>query len=426
MRRAVPQTAPEVLPLRARRLHPAVWVAGLVSLLTDVASEMIYPVLPLFLTARLGAPAAALGLIEGVAETVASTLKAPAGWWSDRLGRRKPLMVLGYGLSNLTRPLFALASGWPHVLLLRAADRFGKGVRGTPRDALIADLTPPEARGRAFGLHRTLDTVGAVLGPLCAYALLARAPQDYARVFVWSALPAGLAVLALVALLREPARAGERAGTAAAPAARGPGSASGPAGWVPALRRAWVDADPRLRRFLAATGLFALGNSSDAFLVLRARDLGLADAHVPLAYLAFTASYALLAYPAGALSDRLGRRPVLVGGYLVFAAVYAGFALARTPAAVWPLFLAYGAYYAAVEGVQKAYAADLSPPDRRGAVIGAVNAATGLGALPASLVAGALWDAFGPAVPFALGAATALGSAVLLARRAGGPEAARG
>ncbi|HEY3363500.1 MAG TPA: MFS transporter [Symbiobacteriaceae bacterium] len=378
------------------KLRSNVWIAGFVSLFTDISSEMLVPVLPLFLVNVLGAPIRAIGLIEGLAETTASLMKALSGWLSDRMGRRKPLMVLGYSLSNVLKPLLGFTAGWGQVLTIRVADRFGKGVRGAPRDALIADSTEPAERGRAFGLHRAMDTIGAAIGPLMAFAILQKWPEQYRHVFWWAIVPGLLAVVAVL-FVRE--------------------SGSGVAKTGPVLRNWSLSLgalSPRLRRFILVGVLFAVGNSSDAFLILRAQNLGLATALVPLAYFAFNASYAVLSYPLGALSDKVGRKPVMVGGFAAFAVIYFGFGWAMKAWMAWPLFLFYGLYYAGTEGIQKAYITDHADPERRGTAIGVYNALTGLMALPASFAAGLLWDSVGPWAPFYLGSVTAAVSALLL------------
>lgn len=394
----------------ARRFSRNVWIVGLVSLFTDISSEMLVPVLPIFLSAVLGTPAAAIGLIEGTAEAMASVMKAVSGYMSDRTGRRKPFMLLGYGLSNVVKPLMGFAGSWGQVLALRVSDRFGKGLRGAPRDALIAESSAPEVRGKAFGIHRGLDTLGAAIGPLTAWLILWAWPEQYRRVFWWAVLPGAISVVLLVFMLRD---------------TRPERPASGP------VLRNWSVSigalPPRLRRFILIGTLFALGNSSDAFLILKAQKMGLATALVPVAYFTFNASYTLLSYPLGALSDRLGRKPLLIGGFLVFAVIYAGFALANVAWMAWPLFIGYGLYYAATEGIQKAYITDHALAASRGTAIGVFNALTGLAALPASLLAGFLWDQLSPAAPFWVGAATAALSAVLLlAWEQGGAAAVEG
>ena len=373
-----------------------VLVSGLVSFFTDVSSEMIVPVLPLFVTTVLGATMTAVGLIEGVAESTASVMRSFAGLLSDRLGRRKPLIVFGYGLSNITKPLLALTGSWAQVLGIRFADRLGKGIRGAPRDALIADSVAADRRGLAFGFHRSLDTAGAALGPLVAFATLAIVPDNYRAVFWIATIPGAIAILIAAFFIRDLPRP---------PAVR----------VLPGMKMAGLG-----RRFVVFTAiitLFALGNSSDAFLILRAKNLGMPVATIPLAYFAFNVVYAGLSTPAGVLSDRLGRRGVLIAGYVVFALVYLGFAVASGPAGRWmvpALFLTYGAYYALTEGIQRAFVVDLVPADLRATALGTFASATGLALLPASLVAGFLWDRVGPAAPFFYGAAMSAAAAILL------------
>jgi MFS family permease len=390
------------------RLGRTVIALGIVSLLTDMSSEMAYTQVPIFLTRVLGAPAYVVGLIEGVAESTASLLKIVAGYISDRLGRRKPLIVLGYGCGAASKPLMALTGSWPFVLLLRFLDRFGKGLRTAPRDALIAETTPQAIRGRAFGLHRTMDTMGAVLGPLLGLWFLSRYTGSLGHqlrgLFVFAGLPGLLAVLTILFAVRE--RSG--GATSAQPrAALELQRAARP----PRLR--WRDLTPSYRRFLIITLLFNLGNSSDAFLVLRAQKLGFAPQEILWLYAAFNVVEALLGYGAGILSDRVGRKPLIICGYFIFAGVYFGMALATTKAAIWALFLCYGLYYTFTQGVQRAFAADFADPAQRATQIGAYHTVVGCALLPASILAGCLFDR-DPALPFFLGASTALTAAVLL------------
>lgn len=389
---------PALAPV-APKVGRNVWIIGLVSLFTDISSEMLVPVLPLFLTTVLGSPVAAVGLIEGSAEAMASVMKAVSGYLSDKVGRRKPLMAVGYGLSNVLEPLMGFATGWGQVLAVRLSDKFGKGLRGAPRDALIAESAPAEVRGRAFGIHRMMDTLGGALGPLTAWLILRAWPGEYRRVFWWALLPGLLSLALLLLFLRD---------TKPEPADGG-----GPVmrNWSLSLRALPAS----LLRFVLVGTLFALGNSSDAFLILKAQHMGLADALVPLAYFAFNASYTVLSYPLGALSDRVGRKPVMIGGFVVFAIIYAGFAMADASWMAWPLFIIYGLYYAGTEGIQKAYIADQAPAEVRATAIGVYNALTGLAALPASLLAGQLWEQLGAGAPFWLGSVTGLLSALLLA-----------
>ncbi|MFQ5344103.1 MAG: MFS transporter [Anaerolineae bacterium] len=359
---------------------------GLVSLFQDVSSEMIYPLLPLFLANVLGADKAIIGLIEGIAESTASLLKVFSGWLSDRSGRRKAWAVGGYSLSALVKPAVALAQAWPFVLAVRFLDRVGKGVRTAPRDALLAASSPAESRGRSFGLHRAMDTTGAIIGPLLAFVLLPVFSGNYRPVFAVTIIPGLISVALLVFLVRErhvKAPAGERQG----------------------LRISLAPFDRQFRLFLLAVVVFTLGNSSDAFLLLRADATGVPGVQIPLLWLVFNVVYALASTPAGALSDRIGRRGVIVGGYAVFALVYLGFARASTVWHIWLLFAAYGLYYGLTEGVQRAYAADLVPDHLRGTAFGVYHTLTGLALFPASLVAGWLWQTIGVPAPFFYGAA---------------------
>lgn len=367
---------------------------GLVSLLTDASSEMVYPVLPLFLTGVLGAPVAAVGLIESLAEAAASFMKIGSGWLSDRVGKRKPLIALGYSLSNLAKPVLALSASWPAVLLLRLTDRLGKGIRTAPRDALIADSADEAQRGRSFGVHRALDTFGAAIGPLIAWAVLTLSPGAFRTVFLISAIPGTLAIVIAIAAVRDiPSRAKA----------------------TPRVRVSLKDLSRPLAVFTVISGVFALGNSSDAMLILRARDLGAAPALVPLMYVLFNVVGALLAGPIGARSDRVGRRRVLVFGFGGYALVYLGFALAGSQLAPWLLFALYGVPYAATEGITRAYVCDLAGPGARGTALGAYTFVLGIAALPSSAGAGLLWDAVSHRAPFAVSAALMGAAAIALA-----------
>lgn len=384
------------------RLAGNIVLLGFVSFFADISSEMVYPIVPLFLSGTLGAPMIAVGVIEGIAESTASVLKLYSGWWSDRVRRRVPLIFAGYALAAVAKPAIAAAVAWPMVLGARFIDRAGKGIRTAPRDALIAASAEPSAHGRAFGLHRAMDSAGAVIGPLLAIGLLAVfGDGNYRPIFLLAFVP-GVAGAALVLLARE--------ATTPAPEQRGE------------LLLSLAGYDRRFLVFLGITMLFALGNSSDAFLILRARDLGLGALAAVLAYVVYNVVYAALSLPAGIRSDRIGRRRVLVGGFAVFAAVYAGFALARDAWMIWPLFAVYGAYIAMTDGVARAYIADLVEPGRRGAALGLYNALLGVMVLLASVLGGALWDLVGPGATFALGASTAAAAALALALSGGAPE----
>jgi MFS family permease len=370
-----------------------VWAMGVVSFLTDFSTEMIYPLLPLFLTRTLGASVGFVGVLEGLAESTASVLKLFSGWWTDRLGVRKPIVAAGYTLSSVSKPLVALAGAPWHVLLIRFVDRVGKGIRTSPRDALIADSVSPTQRGQAFGLQRTMDHAGAIAGPLVGAALLAALPDRYRLVFALAAVPALLSVLVIFLFVREiPPPVGAR---------KAPPQLT--------LR----PFDRRFRRYLAILLLFTLGNSSDAFLLLRAQQVGMAAALIPLAWVALHVVKMITSLPAGLLSDRVGRRSLILGGWAIYAAVYLGFAAASHPFQIWALFLVYGVYFGLTEGIEKAFVADLVPEHLRGTAYGVFNFAIGVGAFPASAIMGLLWDWSGPTVAFSYGAALALLAAIL-------------
>lgn len=379
---------------RRLRISPTVIILGFVSLLTDMSSEGIYPLIPLFLVNVLHAQAVNVGLIEGIAESTASIVRIFSGWLSDVLGSRKWITTAGYSLSTVSKPLLSVATGWTQVFGIRFLDRLGKGIRSAPRDALIADVTPPETRGVSFGLHRAMDTIGAIGGPLIAFWLLRSFGLSYRQLFLLSAVPGVLAVLILIFCVRETRR--EKTGAAA-----------------PSLSLRGFD--PQFKKFLFVATLFSLGNSSDAFLILRAQDLGIAAAKILLVYVLFNTVEASLSTFAGAVSDKIGRKNVILAGYLVFAAVYAGFGYAKGPLAIWVLFGLYGVYQSLTQGVQKAFASDLVCAERRGTGLGAYHMLVGLALLPASVAAGFLWDAVGPYAPFYYGAVMALLAAVLLA-----------
>jgi MFS family permease len=375
-----------------RGLSRNVVLLGVVSFLADVSSEMVYPIIPLFLTGTLGAPVIVVGVIEGIAESTASLLKFVFGWLSDKFRRRVPFTFAGYALAAVSKPGLAAAFGWPVVLFMRFVDRTGKGIRTAPRDALIAASTDARTRGRAFGFHRALDTSGAVVGPLIALALLAWLGDSYRPIFLIAFVPGVLSVLAVL-LVRDVVNLHPRE-------------------QLPPLL-SLHGYDRRFLTFVGITLLFSIGNSSDAFLILRSRDLGLSATAVVLAYVLYNVAYAGLSLPAGIQSDRIGRRPLLIAGFVIFALVYLGFALATSSWMVWPLFAVYGGYIALTEGVGKAYVADLVPDERRGSAMGLYNASTGIMLLFSSIIGGVLWEVFGPGATFLVGACSA-GSAALL------------
>lgn len=378
-----------------------VWVLGLVSLLVDLSSELLYPVLPLYLASALGTPFVLIGLIEGMAEVTAGLSKGYFGALSDRVGRRKAFVVAGYTLSALTKPLPGLWAAWPAVLAARVLDRVGKGVRTAPRDALLAAYAPPGMRGRVFGLHRALDTLGAALGPAAALWWLHTRPGDYRPLFFVAFVPA-LAGAALTLVVRE------RRPDPAPDVREGPASER--------LGPFWRAAPAGYRGLVVTLVGFALFNSSDVFLLLRAREAGLGDTGALAGYILYNLVYAAAAYPAGRLSDRVGRRATLAGGLVLFAAAYGGFAVASSAAAFAALFALYGLFAALTEGVAKAWLADLLPDALRGRGMGLHAASVSLAALVASGATGWLWTATGPALPFALAATAALVAAAAVVR----------
>ena len=394
---------------------------GLVSLFTDISSEMLVYLIPLFLANVLLAPAAVIGLIEGVAESTASILKLISGALSDRMGRRRRLVGIGYGTSVVAKALYLVATVWPVVLIGRVGDRLGKGIRTSPRDALIADSTAPENRGVAYGFHRAMDTTGAFAGVLVAAAVIwamegdaTRLTADAFRVLVLLALVPGiLAIVTIVVGVRDVRRE-------PAPTGR-PAASADSAFTVSGIFHRTVGGVSEWRRFsapfwlfIAANALFTLGNSSDAFLALRSQNLGLTLLALLLTIVAFNATNAIVAWPAGALSDRTGRRGLIATAWIIYAACYAGFAAATSSVWVLPLWIAYGTYYALSEGVGKALVADLVPSDLRATGFGVFNAVQGAMILPASVIAGVLWSAIAPPAPFWFGAACSAAAVVLL------------
>ena len=374
---------------------------GVVSLLADVASEMIYPLLPIFLSATLGASATFIGAIEGIADSTSSLLKLGSGWWADRVRRKKPLVVVGYLLSAAARPLLAFAAVPWHALAVRMADRTGKGIRTSPRDALLADSSEPTQRGRAYGFHRAMDNFGAVLGPLVAWLLYEMAQVPMRSIFLWAAVPGVLSVVVLLVFVRERRSAPELSGAArGATPGRGPESPVISPGSGTALGGTFW-------RYLAVVFVFTLGASSDAFLLIRAQQLGVPVMLIPILYAMLNLVKAVSSTPGGALSDRYGRRPLIVAGWTLYAAVYLGFAFATAAWQAWALFAVYGLFFGLTEGTEKALVADLVPAARRGTAFGWFNFAVGIAALPASLMFGIIWDQAGPATAFSVGAALA-------------------
>jgi MFS family permease len=367
---------------------------GITSLLTDASTEMVYPLIPLYLSAKLGASPAIIGLIEGIAESLASLLKVFSGNLSDRLRKRKPLAIFGYTFSGLGKLILYVANAWGWVLTSRIVDRFGKGIRTAPRDALIADSTKSNQLGMAYGLHRAMDTIGAAIGVSLAIVLLSMNQGNFNQVFIWALIPALLGVfilfftkerLAPIKIVRKE------------------------------LSLKWKVLPRRLKLFLIIVFLFALGNSSNQFLILRAKNLGLSIITVLLVYLFYNLIFGVFAFPIGKISDRIGRKKVLVIGYLVYGLVYFGFALGNSPELVWILFGIYGLYSAFTEGIEKALVAEVAPETYRGTLIGLHATLVGIGLFPASLLAGLLWSIWGASAPFYFGGALGLISAIGLA-----------
>jgi MFS family permease len=389
-----------------RTLPRNIWAVSLTSFFMDISSEMVINLLPLFLSSVLGMSTAAIGVIEGIAQATASTLQVFSGWLSDRLRARKWLAVAGYGFSALAKPFFYFANVWT-VAGARWADRVGKGVRTAPRDALVADSIDERHRGLAFGFHRAADTGGAMLGLLVALAVVWLTQQGAASlgldtfrtIVLISLIPAALAVLSLMVGAQDVAVTRVRARP----------------------RITFRGLGRRFALFMLIVGIFDLGNSSDAFLVLRAQNLGVSVVGILMMLITFNLIYTLVSTPAGSLSDRLGRRKLIVGGWLVYAAIYLGFALARAGWHVWALYAAYGVYYGLAYGTAKALIADIVPEEARGTAYGTYNAVLGILDLPASIIAGVLWSGigawrgFGPSAPFFFGGALALVAAVLMA-----------
>lgn len=381
-------------PTYRELLRGNVLVLALVSLLNDTASEMIFPLLPLFLVGTLGAGPATLGLIEGIAESTSSLVKLAGGWISDRLGRRRPLVAAGYTVAALGRPLIGLATAPWQVLLVRFTDRVGKGVRTAPRDALLAESVPADRRGAAFGVHRSADHLGAILGPLIASGLLLVLPGRLRTIFLLAALPGAATALLAATAVRE-----------IAPSAR-----TAADGERPGLR----DLGPGFTRYLGVVILFTLGNASDAFLLLRASDLGVTTALLPILWVALHVSKSSSSILGGELADRKGPLQPILMGWFVYALVYAGFAAASAAWHVWALFLVYGVHYGLTEAPEKALVARLAPSELRGRAFGAYHFAVGVAALPASLLFGVVWQKVGAGVAFLMGAALALLAALLL------------
>jgi len=387
---------------RYRGLPRNVVAIGLVSLLNDASSEIIYPLLPVFLAATLGASAQAIGIIEGLAESVSSLLKLFVGYLSDRLAKRKSLVVAGYAVASLARPLLAFAQTWTQVLAIRLTDRIGKGIRTAPRDAMIADTVSTEQRGLAFGFHRAMDHGGAVIGPLVGYLLVllfvahrqSPTSAEFTKIFLVASVPALLAVLVAVFFMRESPVKAQRE--------------------TQSIKLSLRGFDSNFKRFLLVLALFTLSNSSDSFLILRATEAGVSIVIVPLLWAAHHGMKVLSSLFGGDLSDRLGRKRLIAAGWILYAVVYAGFAFATRQLSLWILFLIYGIYFGLAEGAEKALVADLVRPEQRGTAYGLYNLAFGITVFPASLMMGMIWDWKGPATAFLVSAVMGATAAILL------------
>jgi len=368
-----------------------IFFAGITSFLVDTTTKMIYAVMPLFLLS-IGASKTELSLIEGVAESTASVLKALSGWWSDKIGRNKPFMVVGYAITAVLSPLFALVTSPLQVLLIRFAERVGKGIRTAPRDSLIAGSSSDGEKGKSFGFHKAMDNSGAVVGPLLAFAILSVFPSDYRKIFLISAVPGMLGVLAIVFFIKEAKKSkAELIG-----------------------KVSLKDFQSRYYMFLVIAFIFTLGNSTDALLLVKASDIGIKALFIPLVYLIFNSVSVIFAVPAGMLSDKFGRERLIIFGYLLYSIIYFGFGWTNEKTVIILLFALYGLYSAATDGVQKALVSDLIDKNKRGTGLGIYNSIVGITLLPASIIAGLLYDKIDNRAPFYFGSAMALLAAILM------------
>jgi MFS family permease len=368
-----------------------IFYIGLVSFLTDTSTKMVYSIMPLFLIS-IGASKTTVSLIEGIAESTAALVKAASGFWSDKIGRNKPFMTIGYAVTAIVTPVYAAVTSPIQVLLLRFIERFGKGVRTAPRDSLVAASAVKDNMGRSFGLHKAMDNSGAILGPLLAFGLLKVFPEDYRKVFLLAAIPAVVGVLTIIVLIKEASKPKESL----------------------YHKFNFRDFPKRYYLLLGIVFLFTLGNSTDALLIIKANEVGVKVAYIPLVYLIFNVVSVLFSVPIGTRSDKVGREMVLVFGYLLYAAVYLGFGYTKDVRVIIGLFAIYGLYSASTDGIQKAFVSDLLDKNKQGTGLGIYNAMLGLTLLPASLIAGVLYDRVDSSVPFYFGAATATAAAILM------------
>ncbi len=369
-----------------------IFILGLVSLFTDLSSQMVFPLIPLFLTTVLGAGAYAVGIVEGAAETTASLLKVVSGYWSDKIKKRKPFVLFGYSLSSITKPLFAFANVWSFVLFVRVIERIGKGLRTAPRDALVAESCDEGVRGKAYGFHRAMDGIGSVLGAILAFLLLP--VLGYRNIFLFAFIPGIIAVFVILFIKEKKAPVKEE------PQEK-------------PVRLSFKGLPKNLRLFIIVSSIFALGHFGYAFLLLRAKNIGLADNTAILLYVLFYIVYTICIIPAGILSDKIGRKPVLVAGYLVFAITSFGLIYSSNIHSILLFFVIYGIFYAMIDGVQRAFVVDLAPKHLKATALGAFHTAIGLVALPGGFIAGLLWDKVSPEATFVYGVILAILSIVL-------------
>ena len=368
-----------------------IFILGLVSLLTDLSSQMVFPLIPLFLTTTLGAGAYAVGIVEGAAETTASLLKVISGYWSDKIKKRKPFVLLGYSLSSVTKPLFALAYTWPFVLFIRVVERIGKGLRTAPRDAIVAESCDKNVRGKAYGLQRAMDGIGSISGAVLAFLLLPS--LGYRNIFLLAFIPAIIAVF-FILFVKEKKMPSKEVRKIS-------------------LKVSFRELPLNLKLFIAASSVFALGHFGYAFLLLRAKNIGLTDDMAILMYVLFYIVYTLFIIPSGILSDKIGRKPVLAMGYLMFAITSLGLIYTSDLYGILLFFVIYGIFYAMVDGVQRAFVVDLAPKHLKATALGTFHTAVGLVALPGGYIAGMLWDKISPEATFVYGFLLAIISLIL-------------
>jgi MFS family permease len=372
-------------------LERNIFFVGITSFLTDTTTKMIYAIMPLFLM-TLGATKTELSLIEGIAESTASVLKALSGWWSDKIGKNKPFMILGYAFTAVLSPLFAFVTSPLQVLVVRFTERVGKGIRTAPRDSLIAGSSEANAKGKSFGFHKAMDNSGAILGPLLASGVLLLFPGDYRKVFILAAIPGLLGLLSIIFFVKEAKKDKTEL----------------------LSKISFKDFSPKYYAFLGIIFIFTLGNSTDALLLIKASDIGIQDAFIPIIYLIFNAVSVIFAIPAGMLSDKIGRERLIIFGYLLYSIIYFGFGRTSSPTVLVLLFALYGLYSAATDGVQKALVSDLIDKNKKGTGLGLYNSLVGITLLPASVIAGLLYDQINNRAPFYYGAMMALTAAILM------------